>query len=251
MFLKFFSYFFYKKDNTLACRWAKSTLCYFKRKLSRAYTSIPPNAHSHWLIQANEINLKGKKTKGGKYTRHDCESRQPQWDLYSTGTGVILLCNVVTNGVMADLTGVQMLWKVKNIHPWRHQVTFQWHPTWLGKTSARFKNICSLIQKGKKIKNNYCMQTWTMPSNQRHEPPPSRIDLNPANAHAFNRQAPKPFHSKPAASRAVYYKKASAELPPCGGVHVDCFSYLQHQGAPLVQLRLLSLHLHLHPVSKT
>lgn len=69
-----------------------------------------------------------------------------------------------------------------------------------------------------------------MPSNQPHKPPPppprpSRIVLNPANAHAFNRQALKPFHSKPAASRAVYYKKASAELPPWRGVRVDCFSY--------------------------
>lgn len=187
MFLKFFLFFFYiKKDNTLACRWAKSTLCYFKRKLSRAYTSIPPNAHSHWLIQANEINLKGKKKKKEKYTRHDCESRQPQWDLYSTRTGVILLCNVVTNGVMADLTGAQTLWKVENIHPWRRQVTFQLHPTWLGKTSAHFKSICSFIQKKKKIKIIAC-KTWTMPSNQPHDPPPSRIVLNPANAHAFSR----------------------------------------------------------------
>lgn len=61
-------------------------------------------------------------------------------------------------------------------------------------------------------------------------PPPSRIVLNPANAHAFDRQALKPFHSKPAASRAVYYKKASAELPPWRGVHVDRFSYLTTLG---------------------
>lgn len=72
-----------------------------------------------------------------------------------------------------------------------------------------------------------------------HPPPPptnTTAFQNPANAHAFNRRALKPFHSKPAASRAVYYKKAPAELPPWRGVHVDCLSYLHQQGAPPLRL---------------
>lgn len=61
------------------------------------------------------------------------------------------------------------------------------------------------------------MQNLDNARKSQHPPHPKkkkRTVLNPANAHAVNRQALKPFHSKPAALRAVYYKKASTELPP-------------------------------------
>lgn len=59
------------------------------------------------------------------------------------------------------------------------------------------------------------MQNLDNARKSQHPPlPQKKTVLNPANAHAVNRQALKPFHSKPAALRAVYYKKASAELPP-------------------------------------
>lgn len=139
-------------------------------------------------------------------------------------TGVILLCNLVKRGVMADPSGVQTVWKVENIHPLEAGWLSNYTRIGLVKLVHILKTSAPLTKK------LIACKTWTM---QITAPPLlQKTVLNPANAHAVNRQALKPFHSKPAALRAVYYKKASTELPPWRGVHVDCFSSPQHQGAP-------------------
>lgn len=81
-------------------------------------------------------------------------------------TGVILLCNLVQRGVMADLSGLQTLWKVENVHPLEAGCLSNYTRLGLVKLVHILKTSAPLT---KKI---IACKTWTMPAN--HSTPPSK-----------------------------------------------------------------------------
>lgn len=79
-------------------------------------------------------------------------------------TGVILLCNLVKRGVTADLSGVQTLWKVENVHPLEVGWLSNYTRLGLVKLVHILKTSAPLTRK------IIACKTWTMPTI--HSTPP-------------------------------------------------------------------------------
>lgn len=108
----------------------------------------------------------------------------------------------------------------------------QLRPTWLGKTSARFKNSSAPFKQRVKL---IACKPWTTPPTTL---PPYSCSLPVPTPTPSTGRCSNSFHSKPAALRVVYYKRASTELPPPDEACTSTASqrsYFQHQGAPPVQ----------------